>query len=98
MQNNNSVEEERQEQYHVEENEFDMINHIRARPEHGASTQRSQWQPLYIGQLDLHKKKVLFKGTTLWVVMRRLWMGVLSFTLSMRLKRGRAVQYWAIST
>lgn len=34
MQNNNSVEEERQEQCHVEENEFDMINHMHARPVH----------------------------------------------------------------
>lgn len=59
MQNNNSVEEERQEQCHVEENEFDMINYMHARPVHGASTQRSQWQPLYIGQLDLHKKCVI---------------------------------------
>lgn len=59
MQNNNSVEEERQEQYRVKENEFDMINYMHARPVHCASTQRSQWQPLYIGQLDPHKKGVI---------------------------------------
>lgn len=44
------------------------------------------------------QKNVLFQGTTLRVTMRRLWMRVLSFTLSMRLKRGGVVQYWAIST